>query len=254
MANSGTLQSTDSQLHRVRSRRDGPTVRTTYQLAAKLSPRGGQTAEEAWIAAIKSIIGWVRGLCSNELPQEAWRGVDFECGVPGYSVECATVPSEGLWSLRLTHPDASYGDQKAVPGRMWTTDLALKQGSTGAHQFGVRVFCTSQPACDTEVTLTRPKIVGYLAESFVLSMARQIESRPWYLNTEDDLDALYQFITDPQRVLPVYLLTEADAKKLPGRVQQYMLDEHRLGQRTLVRQRYEESPGSELRRWVRFRL
>lgn len=179
-----------------------PTVRTTYQLAAKLSPKEGQTAEEAWTAAVKSIIGWVRGLCSSELPQEAWEGRDFECGVPGHDVECATVPSEGLWSLRLTHPDAPYGDRQAVPGRMWTTDLALKRGGAETHQFGVRVFCTSQPYCDAEIALTRPKIVRYLAESFVLSTVRQLEDRPWYLNTDDDLQAFYQFITDPQRVLP----------------------------------------------------
>jgi regulator of replication initiation timing len=40
-------------------------------------------------------------------------------------------------------------------------------------------------------------------------------------------------ITDPQRVLPVYLLTEADARRLPGKVRQYVLDEHRLAERTL---------------------
>jgi hypothetical protein len=72
-----------------------------------------------------------------------------------------------------------------------------------------------------------------LATSFVLSTARQLEDRPWYLNTKDDLEAFYQFITNPQRTLPVYLLTEADPKRLPGKVRQYMLDEHKLAQDTL---------------------
>lgn len=233
MEGSGTLQNTVGRVPMVHSRYGRPTVRTTYQLAARLSPKEGQTAQEAWTMVIKSIIGWVRGLCASELPQEAWQGGDFECGVPGHEVECATVPSEGLWSLRLTHPDAPHGDQEAVAGRTWTTELALGRGDTETHQFGVRVFCTSQPYCDAEITLTRPKVVQHLASSFVLSTVRQLKDEPWYLNTEDDLQAFYHLITNPQRVLPVYLLTEADAKRLPGKVRQYVLDEHRLAQRTL---------------------
>ena len=131
------------------------------------------------------------------------------------------------------HPDAPHGTQAAVPGRTWTTEVALKRGEQGIHQFGVRVFCTSQPYCDAKIALTRPKVVQYLASSFVLSTVRQLEGRPWYLNTEDDLQVFYQFITDPRRVLPVYLLTEADSKRLPGKVKQYVLDESRLAQHTL---------------------
>lgn len=233
MAASSTPHEADRRIRKTRSHRDGPTVRTTYQLAAALGPKEGQTAQEAWTAAIKSIIGWVRGLCSNELPQEAWEGRDFECGVAGNNVECATVPPEGLWSLRLTHQDAPYGGQQAVAGRMWTTDLALRQDTSGNHRFAIRVFCTSEPYCDAEITLTRPRIVRYLADSFALSTGRQLEGHPWYLNTENDLDVFYRFITDPQRILPIYLLTEADANRLPGRVRQYVLDEWKLAERTL---------------------
>jgi hypothetical protein len=116
---------------------------------------------------------------------------------------------------------------------MWTTDLALKWGEGGVHQFAVRVFCTSQPYCDAGITLTRPKIVRYLAESFVLSAGRQLENRPWYLSTDDDLEVFYQFIIAPQRELPVYLLTEADPRRLLGKVQRHVLNECELAQYTL---------------------
>jgi len=217
----------------MRSHPSRPTIRTTYQLAAKLGPKEGQNEEEAWTEAIKSIVGWVRALCPGQLPPEAWQGRDFDCGIPGHHVECATVPSEGLWSLRLTHQDRPHGERQPVPGRMWTTDLALKRKEEGSHQFGVRVFCTSEPYCDAEIILTRPKVVQYLADSFVLSTVRQLEDKPWYLNTDNDLHTFYQFITDPQRVLPVYLLTEADAKRLPGKVYRYVLNEYKLTRRTL---------------------
>jgi len=229
-----TARNVVRRINAVASHLKRPTMRTTYQLAAKLGPKEEQGSDDVWTDATKSIIGWVRARCGSELPQEAWEGNDFECGFPGHEeVECVTIPSEGLWSLRFTHPDAPHGNQEAVPGRTWTTELALKRGDSATHQFGVRLFCTSQPYCDAEIDFTRPGIVPTLADRFTLSTLRQLDGTPWYLNRGDDLDEFHDFITDPQRVLPVYLLTEADATRLPGRVRQYVLDERSLAKKTL---------------------
>jgi hypothetical protein len=233
MNTSCTIPSISTCFHTNRTHPKRPIMRTTYQLAAQLGPRESQNKEEVWPNVIKSIIGWVRDRCPSEPPQEAWEGKEFGCEVPGHHVECVTIPTEGIWSLRLTHPDSPYVDQKAVPGRTWTTELTLKQGQDGTHKFGVRVFCTSQPYCVAEISLTRPKVIKYLADSFLLSTIRQIEEKPWYLNTDNDLDIFYKFITDPHRVLPVYLLTEADTDRLPGKIHKYVLDEYKLTRRTL---------------------
>jgi hypothetical protein len=131
------------------------------------------------------------------------------------------------------HPDTAHGDQEAIAGRMWTTELALRREDSGTHQFGVRVSCTSPPDCDAEIKLTRPNIVRYLADTFSLVGVRQVCDKPWYLNTDDDLREFYQLITNRQRVLPVYLLTEADVKRLPGKVRPYVLDEHKLARDTV---------------------
>lgn len=227
------FQNTSIRVNTFRSHPDRPIIRTTYQLAANLGPKQDQNAQEVWIKSIKSIIGWLRSRCATELPQEAWEGKDFECGVPGHQVECITIPSQGLWSLRLTHPDAPHGEREAVPGRTWTTELALKQGDLNIHQLGLRLFCASQSYSCADITLTRPKIVQYLADNFVLSTVRQIQGRPWYLNADNDLKEFYRFIKNSKRVLPVYLLTEVDEKKLPGRVRKYVLDEHVLAESTL---------------------
>jgi len=224
---STTCQDKATCFHNICSRPGRPTMRTTYQLAAKLTSKNGQGTADTWTDAIKTIIGWARDRCPHELPQEAWEGKDFGIEIPGHHVECATVPTEGLWSLRLTHPDSE------VPGRTWTAEFALSRGETGIHQVGARVFCTSPPDCNAEIRLKPPKVVQYLAKSFVLSTVRQIRDKPWYLNTPTDLRAFYQFITNPQRVMPVYLLTEADDRRLPVSVQQYVLDQHELARRTL---------------------
>lgn len=233
MEASGTIQKPVERMRAMVSRPNRPATRTTYQLAARLGPNEGQAAEEVWTKAIKSVIGWLRDRCPYELPQQAWDGEDFECEVPGYRAECVTVPSEGLWTLRFTHPDTPHGDQEAVAGRMWTTELALGREDAGTHQFGVRVFCTSPPDCDAEIKLTRPNIVRYLADTFLLSAVRRLDDKPWYLNTDGDLREFYQFITNRQRVLPVYLLTEADGKKPLGKVRRYVLDERKLARDTV---------------------
>lgn len=228
------LQKAIRRNHTFSSHSSRPVMRTTYQLAARLGPKRGQDLNEVWNKAIKSIIGWIRSRCATELPQEAWEGKDFECGVPGHQVECVTIPSQGLWSLRLTHPDAPYGNHDAMPGRTWTSELALKRGGTKTHQLGVRLFCTSQPYCEAEITLTRPKVVQFLANNFVLSTIRKIQGKPWYLDTDADLGTFYNFITDPKRVLPVFLLTEIDVnKKYFGEVKKYILDEHKIAKLTL---------------------
>ena len=147
------FQNTSIRVNTFRSPPDRPVIRTTYQLSANIGPKQDQNAQEVWIKSIKSIIGWLRSRCATELPQEAWEGKDFECGVPGHQVECITVPSQGLWSLRLTHPDAPHGEREAVPGRSWTTELALKQGDIDMHQLGVRVALLVKDLDSDEVVL-----------------------------------------------------------------------------------------------------
>jgi len=209
-----------------------PTVRTTFQLAGQLHPTDEHpTEQDLWENAIRSILGWLRPRCPTRMPPEAWEGSSFDCGVAGNRIECVAIPNVGAWALRLTHPDMPHGDTPAVPGRHWTTDLALRRRESGIA-FGVRLFCTSQAYSDAEIALTRPKVVRFFAESFGLAHSRPLDGRVWYLNTEDDLDAFRGWLIDPKRFLPVYLLTEADPRRLLVKVSRYMLDEALLAKRT----------------------
>jgi hypothetical protein len=202
-----------------------PTVRTTFQLTGGLHPTVEHpTEQDLWENAIRSILGWLRPRCPSPVPPEAWEGASFDCGVAGNRIECVAIPNDGAWALRLTHPDMPHGDTPAVPGRHWTTDLALRRGESGIA-FGVRVYCTSQAYSDAEIALTRPKVVRFFGESFGLAHARPLDGRVWYLNSEGDLDAFRNWLADPKRFLPVYLLTEADQRRLSVNVSRYMLDE-----------------------------
>ncbi len=215
-------------------RREGrPVIRTTFQFMGTLSQRGNEDLHGVWIDAIKSTCGWLRDRSPDRLPQEAWDGLDFECGVPGHRIDCASLVEEGNWAVRLMHPDAPHRDHEAVPGRTWTTEICLHRSGT-AIDLGLRSYCTSQPYCDAEIVLTRPQIVRFMASSFALSVDRRpLQEQPWYLNSESDLEAFYQFLIDPLRTLPVYLLTEVDQRRVQEPVNIYMLDEREVARRAL---------------------
>lgn len=232
MAQTDSKEITTRQFRSRRFYPERPTVQTTFQLAGQLHPTDEHaTEEDLWENAIRSILGWLRRRCPNNIPSEAWGGSGFECGVAGNSVTCVAIPNDGVWALRLTHPDMPHGDASAVPGRHWTTDVALRRGEAGIA-FGVRVFCTSQAYSEAEISLTRPKVVLYMSQSFGLAHARALDGRVWYLNAEDDLDAFCNWLTDSKRLLPVYLLTEADTRRVPGNVSHYLLDEGWLAKMT----------------------
>lgn len=232
MAQSDSNIVTTQQFRPRRFYPERPTVRTTFQLAGQLNATEEHpTEQDLWDNAIRSVLGWLRPRCPSTIPSEAWEGAGFNCGVAGNDIECVAIPNDGVWALRLTHPDMPHGDVRAVPGRHWTTDLALRRGDAGIA-FGVRVFCTSQAYSDADIALTRPKVVRFFGDSFGLAHARPLDGSVWYLNSESELDAFRDWLADPKRRLPVYLLTEADARRLPVSVSRYLLEEGWLAKMT----------------------
>ncbi len=202
-----------------------PSVRTTFQLAARLLPRDEQQAGSMFQDSVREALDWLRGKCPRDLPQGAWRGESFECGVPGHRIEAISIPEDGIWSVRLIHPDAPFGDQPAVPGRTWTTEIAFRDGQDQEGMgFGIRVLCASQAYSTEEIALTRPRLILNLAQRFIVEEARPIEPHPIRLRAESELDALHALLTNPARTMPVLLLTEADPRHLPGEVSPYILD------------------------------
>lgn len=209
-----------------------PSVRTTFQLAARVLPRDNQQEVSVYQDAVRGALRWLRGKCPGDLPEEAWRGESFECGVPGHSIEAISIPEDKIWSVRLVHPDAPFAGREAVPGRTWTTEVAFRRQDEGV-QFGIRVLCASQAYSTQDIALTRPRLVLNLAKHFILKEVRPIEPHPIRLRVESELDVLYGLLTNPARTMPVMLLTEADPRNLDVHVQvsPYVLDPDNLARK-----------------------
>jgi hypothetical protein len=198
-------------------------VRTTYQLVGTI-PSDAANIDEKLKAAIKSVIYWVKDRVPERLPQSAWEGESFRQEWPGQKVEAIAVPELGTWSFRLEHPDMPYGDRQPVAGRTWTTDIAFAKGNRGVLT-GIRSFCASLPyGGQAEIALTRPRIVLELATRHGLQDQRTLSRNPWLLATEQDLESLKALLVDPQRRLPVVVLTQPDKSRFQITVADYVLD------------------------------
>lgn len=208
-----------------------PWIRTTYQLAASI-PVSPNTADGKWTNAASCILRWARKKIPGHLPDQAWKGESFTLAWPGQKLECIAVPSRGLWALRLEHPDIPFRGQPAVAGRTWTTDASLYRESNQIR-FGLRVFCATLPHVDADTALTRPLVVLDLARESSLTDIRPLVGQPWLLKSEADVEALYNLVLDPNRFLPVVILTQPDRKRLGVQVSDFVLNPDQLAQKLM---------------------
>ena len=207
-----------------------PWIRTTYQLAAEI-PATAEMAEAKLKEACKTVMYWVKDRVPGRLPQTAWDGESFRLEWPGQKVEAIAIPELGTWSFRLEHPDMPYGDRPAVPGRTWTTDIAFTRIDDEV-QVGVRSFCASLSyGSEVEIEMTRPRVVVELGMRLRMHDGRAISRQPWLLTSEDDVLALYDFVTNPIRRLPVVVLTQPDKSRHNIPISDYVLDPRELANR-----------------------
>jgi hypothetical protein len=199
-----------------------PWIRTTYQLAAKISATP-ETVDAKLKDVCKTVIYWVKDRFPDRLPQPAWEGESFRLELPGQKVEAISIPEIGCWSFRLEHPDMPFDNRPAVPGRTWTTDIGLIRAGSDIH-VGIRSYCASLPYASVDgIAMTRPRVVLEFAQRHGMKDERTLSRQPWLLSSEDDVARLFDLITSKERKLPVVVLTQPDRSRLHLPVSDYVL-------------------------------
>lgn len=211
-----------------------PTVRTTFQFCATIHPDPGQSASDTLVGAAGVVLDWLEDKFPAAVPATAKAGKSFSVDEHGQTLQIVSIPEVGLWSARLMQPDAPspYGDRDAVAGRTWTTELSLVADGTSVRA-GVRVLCASLPYTQAPITLTRPRVIVHLSKRFDLRDVKPVESAPWRLENNDDVERLFSLIKNPRRSLPVFLLTQPDPQRLGLDVHPFLLDEVQLAHKLL---------------------
>ena len=168
-------------------------VQVTSQIS--LEVRG----DDAFREIQKRILKWafdpkriLRGI-----PDEAWEGKSFEIDAEN-SEQAAVIALEDpkYWAFRLKegHKDGH---------RNWTTEVGLAEPEQGKIVFGCRVIC-SQRGNSEPYPRSIPRFVrGIAYKQDAWLDGRPTSPYPWFVDLEDDVNELVDFLSSPHRRHPV---------------------------------------------------
>ncbi len=224
-----------------------------FAFAAVLRSRDGARLDLDDVLDV--VLAWVGEKFPEPLPEGVFHGEPFARRLVSQSLDIVAPPpaSDGdppFWAMRLSQPDAPVGERRAVPGRTWLTELALLRNN-GSVRMALRVQCVSLPYAQAPVHLVRPRVLVDLAERFVLEQVRPLTDRPWFIDSDADIDQLFDLVMSTERRLPVFVLTEVDPARTLVRYDRFVLQPERLARRAVALAHVAVIPRDVTYEWTR---
>jgi len=203
---------------------DTPVIRKTYQLQAVLI-HPNMTEETVFSKAIAVVSNWlVQKLSKVSGAQEALKN-PYQCveyaPLDDISVNIAYDERNMQWACKYVQRD------NEVVARTWTTQVSICKRDGGIYADALNL-CSSPKSCDSPVPYNTPIFVVELHKQIGLIAVRPLDAKPWYVRNAADVDELYDFVQDPNRSLPVLILTPANGYTEDLR---YLVDEGVLANR-----------------------
>jgi len=183
------------------------------------------TLSDAWERSALLIHRWLEQRFPETPSIEQWLGSDYSRDIGGHILESSYLSSEQALAIRYQHPDSE------VAQRTWTTEISLRVANE-LLMLGIRVDSSYPSGTRERPVLARPRIVSDVARDLGLRIGRRLDGRPWRLNL-DDIEEFREFLLSPDRILPVYVLTQPDPEQLDIEVSEFLLDGRRLARETL---------------------
>lgn len=182
-------------------RQTQPEIRWISQVTGELA--GADAAASAGVARTEAL-RWINNRFPH-IPKEAWGGAGFDEELLGQAASAFKLDlGRGYWAARLDHPDPT------VPGRVWSTEIAVAVPSEGAARFGVRLICASR-ADNAPAQRTVPGLVRQVIEApGLLIDGRPVRQTPWVIESDEEADSLAAYLLDPRRSVPVLVVTSIE--------------------------------------------
>lgn len=174
-------------------------LRRSYQVLAKLKPEG-MTDDEAFERASNIIYEWAKRKFSKIFRQMPYKKVSLDDKRDGNEIGIIYDSDKGRFIFRGVHPDIH------VPGRMWITDTQLYRDDDD-YLFAVRLSVTSLQSCTEDVPFSRPEFVRLIIDNIGVSDVIKLSGQRHLLSTQEDINIFLSFLEDPDRYMPVVLLT-----------------------------------------------
>lgn len=157
-------------------------------------------------AAIGEVLRWAQRRCGGQLPLEAWERKSFEYLSGGRNSSCVHLQSgtSDIWVLRADDPD------KTVAERVWTTEVVVGLLPDQPAKFSTRLL-VSTPESDLEIEPHTPGFIQQIVERCkLMSGQKSLSATPKIHETEADVEDLIDYLIDPSRQLPIFVLTLAE--------------------------------------------
>jgi hypothetical protein len=207
--------------------------RSFYQLATEIVVPPKYSAQLIFEEAINMIFDWVEKKIHYPIPEEARRYDDgFVIAITDDNpvFRCATIPRENCWGVRLNQPTPPCEDDHVIPGRIWTTDIALNHDGENHVHLGVQIRCifTLRNKPPAPLYFSQPQIINDITNRYTLRDVRKMDGKPWILEKKYEINKFYDFLISPNRTLPVIVLTQISPVRYPKRLFSFTLDDRML--------------------------
>lgn len=153
--------------------------------------------------ARSAALAWAKKRAGGNLPKDAWDHQDFEFLAGGRNSAAVRFKTQtaDLWALRAEDPD------KDVAGRIWTTEIVIGGEAGKRPQLSLRLIVSTTEA---EVSI-EPHVPGTVLQMItspgLVRAGRPLRDTPANPRTENDAEDLCDHMEDPERRLPVIVVT-----------------------------------------------
>lgn len=203
-----------------------PKVVREHEILRVAGSLAGRDHTKSAQAAREEVLNWAQKRSGGRLPLEAWNFNPFEFfsgGRNSSAVRIKTTTAD-IWSIRADDPD------KNIAERVWTTEVTIGTGVGQTPQFSARLL-VSTPEAELDIEPHTPGFVQQVAESCgLVSGQYDIVAEPTIIESDFDSERVADMLADPQRRLPVLVLTVPENAANPSRP---LLDAAALARATL---------------------
>ena len=167
----------------------------------------GDDKAKAADAAIEEILKWAQRRSGGQLPPDAWAKQSFDHNLGGRNSDGIRLQSgnSDIWAIRADDPD------KNVAERVWTTEVVIGQLPDQPPKFSARLLVSTPEVELLAIEPHTPGFVQQVAETCgLVSGRRRLSHEPMLIESEADAEDLIEFLVDPDRQLPVFVVTLED--------------------------------------------
>lgn len=163
----------------------------------------GNDAAQSTHNARKAVLEWAKRRAGGPLPQAAWEMQEFDLPAGGRNSAAVRIVDEerDLWALRAEDPD------KTIAGRTWTTEVVIGGRQGERVKFSLRLLVNTTET-NFSIEHAVPGFVRRLAgDKSLIRGARTLVDKEKACITDNDVEDLCDHLEDPQRKLPVIVVT-----------------------------------------------